>query len=139
MGDGDPVTMKNVLFVCVHNSGRSQMAEAFFNAMSKGNAKASSAGTVPGETVNPIVVKAMQEVGMDVSGNKPKALTPEMVDRVDLVITMGCGAEAVCPATWIETRDWALEDPEGKPLAKVREIRDEIEARVSQLMREVGA
>ena len=131
--------MKNVLFVCVHNSGRSQMAEAFFNAMSKGEATASSAGTVPGEAVNPIVVQAMQEMGIDIRGNKPKALTPEMVDKADLVVTMGCGAEAVCPASWIETRDWALEDPEGKPLEKVREIRDEIRTRVSQLMREVGA
>ena len=131
--------MKNILFICVHNSGRSQMAAAFFNAMSEGKAIATSAGTVPGEAVNPIVVKAMREVGIDISVNKPKALTPEMVDKADLVITMGCGAEAVCPATWIETRDWALEDPEGKPLEKVREIRDGIKARVSQLMSEVGA
>lgn len=131
--------MKNVLFVCVHNSGRSQMAEAFFNAMSKGKAAAASAGTVPGEAVNPIVMEAMREIGIDISHNKPKALTPEMVDNSALVVTMGCGAEAVCPASWIETRDWALEDPEGKPLEKVREIRDDIKQRVAELLKEISA
>jgi arsenate reductase len=130
--------MKTVLFVCVHNSGRSQMAEAFFNEMAKGQARAYSAGTVPGDRVNSTVVKVMLEVGIDISGNKPKALTVEMVDKSDRVITMGCGAEAVCPATFVETEDWALEDPEGKPLEQVRNIRDEIKRRVTELVRELS-
>ncbi|MFC1893280.1 arsenate reductase ArsC [Chloroflexota bacterium] len=127
---------KTVLFVCVHNSGRSQMAESFFNHMAQGKAQAYSAGTQPADKVNPLVVKAMQEVGIDISGNKPKGLTIEMVEEADRMITMGCGAEAeaVCPASFIETEDWALEDPEGKPLEQVRQIRDEIKKRViSQL------
>jgi arsenate reductase len=128
--------MKTVLFVCVHNSGRSQMAEAFFNNMAKGKAHAISAGTQPANVVNPVVVQAMREVGIDISGNKPKMLTLEIVEKADLMITMGCGAEAgaVCPASFIETEDWALEDPEGKPIAQVRRIRDEIKEKVTHLL-----
>lgn len=131
--------MKTVLFVCVHNSGRSQMAEAFFNQMAKGNAQAYSAGTQQADTVNPVVVEAMREVGIDISGNKPKALTMDMVDKADRMITMGCGAEAetVCPASFIETEDWALEDPQGKSLKQVRKIRDEIKTRVVKLLKEI--
>jgi len=131
--------MKTILFVCVHNSGRSQMAEAFFNQMAKGKAWAYSAGTQPADTVNPIVVEAMREVGIDISGNKPKALTMDMVEKADKMITMGCGAEAgaVCPATFIETEDWALEDPKGKSLEQVRKIRDEIKSRVKKLVEDV--
>ena len=128
--------MKTILFVCVHNSGRSQMAEAFFNQLAKGKAQALSAGTQPADKVNPIVVEAMKEVGIDISGNKPKALTMEMVEKADRMITMGCGAEAgaVCPASFIETEDWALEDPKGKSLEQVRKIRDEIKGRVDTLL-----
>ena len=129
--------MKTVLFVCVGNSGRSQMAEAFFNHYAKGKAKAISAGTDPAPSVSRTTVEAMREMGIDISQNKPKALTPEMVDQADLVITMGCGAEAACPASWVETRDWALEDPKGQPIEKVREIRDEIKARVIKLLKEI--
>ena len=130
---------KTVLFVCVHNSGRSQMAEAFFNQLAKGKAQALSAGTQPANKVNPIVVEAMKEVGIDISGNKPKALTMEMVEKADRMITMGCGAEAeaVCPASFIETEDWALEDPKGKSIEQVRKIRDEIKERVKKLVEEV--
>ena len=96
--------MKTVLFVCVGNSGRSQMAEAFFNQLANGKARAISAGTKPAANVEPTVVKVMKEVGIDVSGNKPKPLTPEMIDQANLVVTMGCSAEAVCPASWVETR-----------------------------------
>src|SRR3990172_6012458 len=105
--------MKTVLFVCVHNSGRSKMAEALFNRLAGGRAIALSAGTQPGDKVNPVVVEAMREVGIDISGSMPKALTPEMAEQADRIITMGCGAdaEAVCPASFIETEDWALEDP----------------------------
>ena len=131
--------MKTVLFVCVHNSGRSKMAEAFFNQLAKGKARAYSAGTQPIDKVNPVVVEAMREVGIDLSGNKPKALTMDMVEKADRMITMGCGAEAgaVCPASFIETEDWALEDPKGKSLAQVRKIRDEIKKRVIKLLNEL--
>ena len=130
---------KTVLFVCVHNSGRSQMAEAFFNLLAKGKAKGLSAGTQPADKVNPVVVKAMREVGIDISANKPKALTIDMVKKADKMITMGCGAEAeaVCPASFIETEDWALEDPKGKTLEQVRKIRDEIKERVIRLLNEL--
>ena len=128
---------KTVLFVCVGNSGRSQMAEAFLNHFAKGQARAISAGTEPASTVDPTVIKVMKEVGIDISGNKPKALTPEMLDQANLVITMGCSAEAACPASWVETRDWALEDPKDKPIEKVREIRDEIKAMVVMLLKEI--
>ena len=131
--------MKTVLFVCVHNSGRSQMAEAFFNQLAEGKAQAYSAGTQPADKVNPVVVEAMREVGIDISGNKPKALTMDMVEKADRMITMGCGAEAeaVCPASFIETEDWALEDPKGKSLEQVRKIRDEIKERVTKLLNEI--
>ena len=129
--------MKTVLFVCVGNSGRSQMAEAFFNQLANGKARAISAGTNPAANVEPTVVKVIKELGIDISGNKPKPLTPEMIDQANLVITMGCGAEAACPASWVETRDWGLEDPKDKPIEKVRQIRDEIKARVINLLQEI--
>jgi arsenate reductase (thioredoxin) len=130
---------KTVLFVCIHNSGRSQMAEAFFNKIANGKAQAISAGTRPADTVNPVVVKAMMEIGIDISKNKPKTLTMEMIQSADKMITMGCGddAEGVCPARFIETEDWALEDPKGKPVAGVRIIRDEIKRRVTELLKEI--
>ena len=131
--------MKTVLFVCVHNSGRSQMAEAFFNHMARGKAIAYSAGTQPADKVNPVVVEAMREIGIDISRNKPKMLTMDMVEEADKMITMGCGAEAeaVCPASFIETEDWALEDPKGKTLEQIRKIRDEIKELVSKLVEEI--
>ena len=126
--------MRTVLFVCVHNSGRSQMAEAFFNDLAGGRARAISAGTDPAREVNPAVVEAMREVGIDTGASLPKALTAEMLEQADLVITMGCGAEEVCPATSVKTEDWALEDPAGKSPDKIREIRDEIKEKVSALL-----
>jgi len=129
--------MKTVLFVCVHNSGRSQMAEAFFKQIAKGKAQTYSAGTQPADKVNPVVVEAMQEVGIDISGNKPKTLTMDMVEKANRMITMGCGAEAMCPATFVETEDWALEDPRGKTLEQIRKIRDEIKERGTELLNEI--
>jgi len=130
--------MKLVLFVCVHNSGRSQMAEAFFNSMAEGTAIAGSAGTEPGEGLNPVAMEAMAEVGIDLMGAMPKLLTQQMVDRADRVITMGCSVEQSCPALFIpNVEDWGLEDPAGQPLEKVREIRDEIAARVRLLLADV--
>lgn len=121
--------------MCVHNSGRSQMAEAFFNRLAGGKAEAVSAGTDPAPAVDPTVVHVMREVGIDLSGRVPKALTPEMLDGADRVITMGCGVEGVCPATFTETEDWGLPDPRGQPVERVREIRDMIRARVEAMLR----
>ena len=127
--------MKTVLFICVHNAGRSQMAEAFFNEMAKGKAKAISAGSQPADKVNPTVVAVMKEEEIDISQNKPKLLTLEMMEGIDKAFTMGC--ENTCPLTTVETEDWALEDPEGKPIEKVREIRDVIKGRVANLVKEM--
>jgi protein-tyrosine-phosphatase len=133
--------MKTVVFVCVHNSGRSQMAEAFFNQMAEGKAIALSAGTQPVDKINPVVVAAMKEVGIDISGNKPKMLTLEMIEKADKMITMGCGDDAggLCPAGFIETEDWKLDDPKGKPISEVRIIRDEVKRRVSTLLAEINS
>ncbi len=131
--------MKTILFVCVHNSGRSQMAEAFFNDLAGGKAQALSAGTQPSDGVNPAAAAVMREAGINISGNKPKMLTMDMVKKAARMITMGCGAEvgAVCPASFIETEDWGLEDPEGKSMEQVRKIRDEIKERVTKLVEEI--
>ncbi len=131
--------MKRVLFVCVHNSGRSQMAEALFNRLAEGRGAAESAGTEPGGAVNPNAVRAMAELGIDISGARPKILTQEMVDRADRVITMGCSVEESCPALFLpNVEDWGLEDPAGQPLEKVRGIRDEIAGRIRGLLRELS-
>ena len=115
------------------------MAEAFINQMAKGKALALSAGTQPGDKVNPVVIEAMREVGIDISDNKPKMLTLEMIEKADRMITMGCGADSggLCPAGFIESEDWALEDPKDKSLEHVRIIRDEIKKRVKILVAEM--
>jgi len=128
--------MVTVLFICVHNAGRSQMAEALFNKISEGRHRGISAGSRPADAVNPVVVKAMREVGIDISGKKPKKLTKEMVLEADLVITMGCG-EDVCPVVPNEIRDWQIEDPHGKSIETVRKIRDEILLKVKALTQEL--
>jgi arsenate reductase len=126
--------MKKVLFICVQNSGRSQMAEAIFNHMANNKARGISAGTSPAEQVNPEVVKVMEEIGISMKDRSPKLLTPEMFKDVDLAVTMGCGAEGVCPASFIKSDDWNIEDPKGKSLEEVRRIRDEIRGRVADLI-----
>lgn len=130
-----------LLFVCVENAGRSQMAEAF--ARRKGF-NASSAGTKPAVSVNPAVVEAMAEKAFNFSLKKPKMLTLELIDQADMVITMGCSVEKVCPRPMLERMnkkliDWALEDPKGKPLSEVRRIRNEIERRVDELSKMTSA
>lgn len=139
--------MKKVVFLCVHNSGRSQMAEAFAKRLGAGTLIAESAGTQPGSGLNPQVVQAMQEIGYDMAGHYPKVMTEEMVETADKVITMGCGVNpadadtggaAVCPAVFVESEDWPLEDPKGKPLEKVREIRDQIKQKVERLVQELS-
>lgn len=129
--------MKKVLFVCVHNSGRSQMAEAFFNQMAGEKALAFSAGTQPAVDINPVVVKVMREASLDLSQNKPRNLTLQIMEQADRVITMGCGAEATCPATFAQSEDWALEDPTDKTLDEVREIRNQIKSRVAKLVKQM--
>ena len=129
--------MKNVLFVCVHNAGRSQMAEAFFNRIVEGKAVGFSAGTQITETINLLVVEALQEVGIDISREKPKMLTLDMMDRADKVIMMGCGVDGICPASIVPSEDWKLEDPAGKPVEIVRRIRDEIKLKVEKLIVEM--
>ncbi len=131
--------MKKLLFVCVENAGRSQMAEAFANLFGKGKVEAKSAGTMPSPEVNPVVAKAMQERGIDVSKNKPKLIDDQMVKEADVVVVMGCGAQGFCPLPLLKkVVDWEIEDPKGKPIERVRQIRDQVERRVKELLNEVG-
>jgi arsenate reductase len=125
-----------VLFVCVHNAGRSQMAAGFMNSLSAGRVEVLSAGSAPKDSINPIAVAAMQEVGIDISNNVPKVLTPEAVQESDAVITMGCGD--ACPFyPGKRYEDWVLDDPAGQGIESVRVIRDDIKKRVEQLLSEL--
>jgi arsenate reductase len=126
--------MKTVVFACVHNAGRSQMAAAWFNRLADpAKARALSAGTEPGTRVHPEVVAAMGEVGVDLSAVAPRKLTDELAAGAALLVTMGCGE--ACPVVpGVERDDWPLEDPKGKPVERVREIRDEVERRVRELV-----
>jgi arsenate reductase len=137
-----PISLKSpsgkpsVLFVCVHNAGRSQMAAGFLTELSAGAVEVRSAGSLPGDQVNPSAVAAMAEVGVDISGQTPKVLTTDAVQDSDVVITMGCGD--ACPIfPGKRYLDWDLEDPAGKGVAAVRPIRDEIKARVMALLVEL--
>ena len=130
--------MRTVLFVCVHNSGRSQMAEAFFNHYAGGKARALSAGTQPGESVNPVVVSVMLEDGLDTGANRPKLLTDEMLDSADRVVSMGCGVQGVCPVAFVETEEWEIEDPKDKSVEEVRRIRDHIRGKVLEMLAKDG-
>ncbi|WP_255770140.1 arsenate reductase ArsC [Pseudarthrobacter sulfonivorans] len=123
----------SVLFVCVHNAGRSQMAAAFLTTMAKGDIEVRSAGSRPAGKVNPAAVEAMAELGIDMSAEIPKVLTTEAVQESDVVITMGCGDE--CPYfPGKRYEDWVLEDPAGQGLESVRPIRDEIKGRIEGLI-----
>jgi len=126
--------MQNIIFACVHNAGRSQMAAAFFNQLADPlKARAVSAGTEPGLRVHPEVLEVMQEIGIDLSEAKPQKLTDELVQRAQLLITMGCGDK--CPyVPGLRTDDWPLPDPKGRPLDVVRAVRDEIRERVTRLI-----
>ncbi len=126
----------SVLFVCVHNAGRSQMAAGYLEAMSRGRVEVLSAGSEPKNTINPVAVEAMAEDGIDIAGNVPKILTVDAVKESDVVITMGCGDTCpIFPGKRYE--DWELEDPAGKDLATVRRVRDEIKSRVETLLAEI--
>ena len=130
--------MKTVLFACVHNAGRSQMAAAWFNSLcDPARARAVSAGTAPGARVHPEVLEAMREVGIDLSDQRPRFLSDELARSAAMLITMGCGE--ACPAVpGLRRDDGPLEDPKGKPIERVREIRDEVKERVLALLAREG-
>jgi arsenate reductase (thioredoxin) len=130
--------VKTVIFACVHNAGRSQMAAAFFNQLADpARARALSAGTTPGDQVHPEVVAVMREEGIDLSGARPQKLTTELAGQAQLLITMGCGDE--CPyLPGVRRDDWPLDDPKGQPVERVRSIRDDIRARVEALIVQEG-
>jgi arsenate reductase (thioredoxin) len=126
----------SVLFVCVHNAGRSQMAAGFLTHLAGGRVEVRSAGSIPGDQVNPSAVAAMAEVGIDISAQRPKILTTDAVQASDVVITMGCGD--ACPIfPGKRYLDWDLEDPAGQGVEAVRPIRDEIKARIQALLTEL--
>lgn len=128
--------MSTVLFVCLHNAGRSQMSQALFEQAAAGRHTALSAGTTPGDRVHPAVVEVMRELGIDLSGRKPRILTRELAERADIVITMGCGDQ--CPVIpGKRYLDWELQDPKNRPLDEVRAIRDDISDRVRALIAEL--
>jgi arsenate reductase len=131
-------TVSTVIFACIHNAGRSQMAAAWFNALADATrARAVSAGTEPGTRVHPEVLVAMREVDVDLSDRKPQKLTDDLARGAQMLITMGCGEQ--CPhVPGLRRDDWPLEDPKGKPVARVREIRDDVRARVVALLRQEG-
>jgi len=127
--------LKRILFVCVENAGRSQMAEAFANYHGKGKLMASSAGVALADRINPLVVEVMREKGIDISMKRPKPLTREMAESADKIITMGCSVEGICPGPLLKNVvDWRLEDPKGKSIEEVRKIRDEVEGKVLEMI-----
>jgi arsenate reductase (thioredoxin) len=130
--------MNTVIFACIHNAGRSQMAAAWFEALADSTkARAISAGTDPGMRVHPEVLDVMREVGVDLGDRKPQKLTDDLARGAQMLITMGCGEQ--CPVVpGLRRDDWPLEDPKGKPIARVREIRDDVRARVTDLLRREG-
>ncbi|MGE0242916.1 MAG: arsenate reductase ArsC [Nitrososphaeraceae archaeon] len=129
---------KTVLFVCIENAGRSQMAEGFFKKYAPKGFQAESAGTKPVSQINPIAVEAMNEVGIDISTQKSKEITEEMMRNSDPIINMGCMDKSFCPTLFLpKVIEWNLEDPKGKPIEEVREIRNEIEKRVKELVAEI--
>ena len=130
-------TVDTVIFACIHNAGRSQMAAAWFNALADSTkARAISAGTEPGTRVHREVLEAMREVGVDLSDRTPQKLTDELARGAQMLITMGCGEACPVAPLSVARDDWPLEDPKGKPIARVREIRDEVRERVARLIRE---
>jgi len=138
ISDATSTSKPSVLFVCVHNAGRSQMAAGFMTHLGQGRVEVLSAGSAPKDSINPVAVAAMAEVGIDISQNSPKVLTPEAVQQSDAVITMGCGD--ACPFyPGKRYEDWVLEDPAGQGIESVRVIRDDIKLRVETLLAELLA
>lgn len=131
--------MTTVIFACIHNAGRSQMAAAWFNALADAaKARAVSAGTEPGARVHPEVLAAMKEVGIDLTDAKPQLLTAPMIAEARHLVTMGCGEACPVAPHWVTRDDWPLEDPKGKPIERVREIRNEIRDRIAEFVRSNG-
>ncbi|HEX6294364.1 MAG TPA: arsenate reductase ArsC [Nitrososphaeraceae archaeon] len=129
---------KTVLFVCVENAGRSQMAEGFFKKYPPNGFKAQSAGTKPVSQINPIAVQAMREVGLDISNQKSKEMSEEMMRDSDSIVNMGCMDKSFCPTIFLpKVIEWNLPDPKGKSIEEVRKIRDEIEERIKELVAEI--
>ena len=127
--------MKKVLFVCVENAGRSQMAEGFFKKLAPSDYDGISAGTKPISEINPLAIQAMKEVDIDISDNKSKLVTNEMIEESDSVVNMGCMDKESCPALFVEEiDDWDIEDPKGKSIEEIRKIRDSIETKVKKLV-----
>ena len=130
--------MKKVLFVCVENAGRSQIAEGFFKKLAPSEYEGISAGTIPISEINPLAVQAMKEVDIDISDNKSKLVTNEMIEESDSVVNMGCMDKESCPALFVEEiDDWDIEDPKGKSIEEIRKIRDSIETKVKKLVSEL--
>lgn len=130
------MSKKTILFVCVHNAGRSQMAAGFMRTLGGDKVEVLSAGSAPKDSINPVAVEAMREVGIDIADQQPKILTPESVQKSDVVITMGCGD--ACPYyPGKRYEDWKLDDPAGQGIEPVRVIRDEIKGRVEALLAEI--
>jgi protein-tyrosine-phosphatase len=131
---------KKILFVCVENAGRSQMAEAFFKKYASKKFLAQSAGTKPTLNVNPRVIQAMNEIGIDLACNKPKIITDEMIKACSTVVNMGCMDKESCPALFIDTAlNWNISDPKGKSIEEIRKIRDEIELKIKELVSNLQA
>ena len=130
---------KTVLFVCVENAGRSQMAEGFFRKYPPRGYMTLSAGTKPSGEINPLAVEVMKEVGIDISNQKSKEITEDMMRDSEKIVNMGCMDKSFCPTLFLpHVIDWGIEDPKGKPIEKVREIRDDIDQRVRQLGTELN-
>lgn len=138
MGSGSEKAAHEVVFVCVHNAGRSQMAEAYFNHLAPAGWHATSAGTAPGNRINPQVVEVMGEDGITLIGQHPKQLTTDLAQQADRVITMGCGVEESCPAWLRISADWGLDDPAGQPIEVVRRIRDQVKQHTQTLIGELA-
>jgi arsenate reductase len=129
---------RTILFVCVGNSGRSQMAEAIFNKLKPDGFQAISAGTEPAKDVNPLVVQVLREIGIDASNARPKPISPEKIAETERIITMGCQASGFCPARFLSrVEEWNIEDAKGKTLDEIRSIRDTIYEHVRELLRQL--
>ncbi|MDR4489809.1 MAG: arsenate reductase ArsC [Candidatus Nitrosocosmicus sp.] len=138
LGKGSHKASGKILFVCVQNAGRSQMAEGFFRKYAPEGYEGLSAGTVPTSEINPLAVKAMAEVDIDISKQKPKDLTEDMLKEATKIVNMGCMDDQFCPTLFVpKVIDWDIEDPKGKPIEKVRKIRDEIENKVLEIVKEL--
>jgi len=128
------ITPKKILFVCVENAGRSQIAEGFFRKYCTMQYEPQSAGTKPIGAVNPFAIEVMKEIGIDISSQKPKTISDSMIKEATKIVNMGCMDKESCPALFVnDVIDWSIPDPKGKPLDKVREIRDLIEKRIQEL------